>query len=537
MFHQIVDRLFRTSRSGGRIRRAPARRRSARLQILPLEDRVVPSDLLGTAASFAVLGGQTVSNTGPSVINGDLGVNPGTAIIGFPPGIVTPPGTIHAADAVALQAQSDTTIAYNDLAGRPITANLTGLDLGGLTLTPGVYFFSTSAQLTGTLTLDFQGDPDALFVFQVGSTLTTASNSSVVMINGGVRALEGCEVYWQIGSSATLGTTTSFVGSIVALTSISLNTGANIVSGRALARNGAVTLDTNVITMPDCLPAVGVGSISGLKFNDLNGNGVRNAGEPGLPGVTIFLDDGNGILDPGEEARITDANGNYTFAGLIAGTYIVRQVTPAGMANTTPNPVTVTLVAGENEVVNFGDQLIIIVGGQVVSIRGVKFRDTNGNGVRNSGEPGLAGWIIFLDTNSNGRLDAGETRTTTDANGNYTFFNLGPGTYRVREVRRLGWVQMTNNPPNIVITALGQNVTARSFGNARVSTLISPSKLNLLGRNMAAGSLASQARFVENLYFSTLGRAPDLAGLKRYVRLLQAGFSQSRVAAIFRADF
>jgi uncharacterized protein (DUF2141 family) len=532
MFHQIFDRLFRTSSSGERTRRTPAGRRSAKLQIFPLEDRVVPSDLLGTAASFAVLGGQTVTNTGPSVINGDLGVNPGAAVIGFPPGIVTPPGTIHAADAVALQAQSDTTIAYNDLAGRSVTATLTGQDLGGLTLTPGVYFFSTSAQLTGTLTLDFQGNPDALFVFQIGSTLTTASNSSVAMINGGVGALEGCEVYWQVGSSATLGTTTSFVGNIVALTSISLTTGANIVSGRALARNGAVTLDTNVITMPDCLAGVNTGSISGLKFNDLNGNGVQNAGEPGLQGVTVFLDaNGNGVLDAGEATRITDVNGNYTFAGLAAGTYLVRQVTPPGIVNTTPNPVTVTLTSGQNVTgVNFGDF-------RLTSIGGTKFRDTNGNGVRNAGEPGLKGWTIFLDANRNGRLDAGETRTTTDANGNYTFANLAPGTYSVREVRRLGWVQMTNNPADIVITTSGQGATVSPFGNAWVATLISPSKLNLIGSNMAPGVLAGQARFVENLYLTLLGRAPDLAGLKRYIRLLQAGFSQPQVTAIFRGDF
>ena len=133
---------------------------------------------LGTAQSFAVLGGSTVTNTGPTIITGDLGVSPGTAVTGFPPGIVTG-GTIHAADAVALQAQSDTTTAYNDLAGQACTIDLTGQDLGGLTLVPGVYCFSSSAQLTGALTLDAEGDPNAVWVFQIGSTLTTASNSSV----------------------------------------------------------------------------------------------------------------------------------------------------------------------------------------------------------------------------------------------------------------------------------------------------------------------------------------------------------------------
>jgi len=200
---------------------------------------------LGTAQSFAVLGGSTVTNTGPSVLTGDLGVSPGAAITGFPPGTAT--GITHAADAVALQAQSDVTTQYNALASAACTADLTGQDLGGKTLTPGVYCFSTSAQLTGALTLNAQGNANATFVFKTGSTLTTASASSVAMINGG----NPCLVAWQIGSSATLGTTTSFIGNLIALSSISLNTGANII-GRALARNGAVTLDTNNISTAAC---------------------------------------------------------------------------------------------------------------------------------------------------------------------------------------------------------------------------------------------------------------------------------------------
>ena len=201
---------------------------------------------LGTAQSFAVLGGSTVTNTGPSVITGDLGVSPGTAVTGFPPGLVIG-GTIHAADAVALGAQGANTAAYLNLAGQTCTQDLTGVDLGGLTLVSGVYCFSSSAQLTGALTLNAQGDPNAVWVFQIGSTLTTASNASVVIINGG----QQCNVFWQVGSSATLGTTTSFVGNIFALTSITLTTNAN-VSGRALAQNGAVTMDSNTIAISAC---------------------------------------------------------------------------------------------------------------------------------------------------------------------------------------------------------------------------------------------------------------------------------------------
>lgn len=196
-----------------------------------------------TAGSFGVLAGSTVTNTGSTVINGNVGVSPGTAIIGFPPGLVNG-GVIHAADAVALQAQIDNTNAYNVLAGRPITTNLTGQDLGGKTLVAGVYGFNTSAQLTGTLTLNGQGNPNSVFIINVGSTLTTASGSSISLINGA----QGGNVFFRVGSSATLGTSTSFVGDILALTSITLNTSAKIICGDALAQNGAVTLDTNTIT-------------------------------------------------------------------------------------------------------------------------------------------------------------------------------------------------------------------------------------------------------------------------------------------------
>src|ERR1700674_375951 len=205
---------------------------------------------LGTAADFAVLGGSTVTNTGPSVLTGNLGVSPGTAITGFPPGIVTPPGATHAANAVAGQAQVDLITAYNALAGSPTTVDLTGQNLGGLTLVPGVYNFNSSAQLTGGLTLNAQGNPNAVFIFNIGSTLTTASSSTVSVIGGG----QGTNVFWRVGSSATLGTATSFVGDILALTSITLTTGANIACGSALAHNGAVTLDTNRIAIGNLAP-------------------------------------------------------------------------------------------------------------------------------------------------------------------------------------------------------------------------------------------------------------------------------------------
>ena len=199
---------------------------------------------LGTAASFAVLAGQSVSNTGPSTIGGDLGVSPGTAVTGFPPGLVT--GTVHSADGVANNAQSDLTTAYNDAAGRSGTA-IPAFIGAGATFAPGVYKASSSLDVGGSLTLDAGGDPNAVFIFQAPSTLITDSASNVVLTNGA----QACNVFWQVGSSATLGTNSNFTGTILALTSISVDTG-DTIAGRALARNGSVTLDDDTITAPTC---------------------------------------------------------------------------------------------------------------------------------------------------------------------------------------------------------------------------------------------------------------------------------------------
>ena len=198
---------------------------------------------LGTAANFAVLGASAVTCTGASTVTGNLGISPNNAssITGYPVPPCTVIGVIHAANGVSLQAQADLTTAYNTLATQACNLDLTGQDLGGLTLTPGVYCFSSSAQLTGTLTLNAQGNPNAVFIFKLGSTLTTASASSINVINGG----SSCGVSWQVGSSATLGTTTNFAGNIIALQTITLNTGAN-VAGRLLARNGAITAEGNI---------------------------------------------------------------------------------------------------------------------------------------------------------------------------------------------------------------------------------------------------------------------------------------------------
>jgi hypothetical protein len=205
-------------------------------------ERTIAPDL-GTARTFAVFGAEAVTSTGFSFVTGDLGSE---AVTGFPPGIVDS-GVIHVADAASDQAKLDTNAAYLSLGGLPCDNILSGQDLGGLTLTPGVHCYGAAAQLTGTLTLDALGDPGAVFVIRTGTTVITAASAAVDMVNGA----DPCNVYWQVGSSATIGANASFMGNIVALTSITLSAGVSVV-GRALACNGGVTMDTNAVSAASC---------------------------------------------------------------------------------------------------------------------------------------------------------------------------------------------------------------------------------------------------------------------------------------------
>jgi type VI secretion system secreted protein VgrG len=237
---------------------------------------------LGSAVSFAVLGGSTITNTGITTIEGDLGVWPGSAYTGGE--TVTQTGTVYLADAngVAKTAEGDAEAAYDALAGLPADRVPVETDLGGLTLFPGVYSFASSVGLTGTLTLDANHDPNALFVFQIGTTLTTASSSAVRVIDGGA----GNGVFWQVGSSATLGTDTAFLGNILAYSSITLDTGTTIC-GRALAQDGAVTMDTNTVSDACSLPSTFNGALGDFGSLGFAGDAVP---EPGtVPLLSVGL--------------------------------------------------------------------------------------------------------------------------------------------------------------------------------------------------------------------------------------------------------
>jgi len=227
---------------------------------------------LGTAGGYAVLAGSAVTNTGATTLNGNLGVSPGCALSGA--GTMTVSGTTNLCNAAALKAQSDLTAAYIAALGLKSTGDLTGTDLGGLTLKTGVYSFSSSADLATGMTLTLEGKPGAMFVFQIGTALTTGSGSSVVFINSLTgKPMNDPNIFWVVGSSATLGTSTKFEGNILALSSITLDTSASITCGSALARNGAMTLQGN--------------SISGC------GSGTTTVPEPGTMG---FLGTGLAML-------------------------------------------------------------------------------------------------------------------------------------------------------------------------------------------------------------------------------------------------
>jgi hypothetical protein len=453
---------------------------------------------LGAAESFGVLGGQAVTNTGYSVITGDLGIYPkdASSITGFPPGSYT--GALHAADGVALQAQTDVTAAYINLAGQTPYVDLTGTDLGGRTLVPGVYHFDTSAGLTGTLTLDAQNSTTSMFIFQIGSTLTTASGSSVVVINVPPEGL--CNIYWQVGSSATLDTDTTFTGNILALDSITLKTGASLY-GRALARNAAVTMDNNQITIPVC----GVGPLPGtleiFTFNDLNGNGVEDQ-----PGETPLANWHYTITGPGgySSSGDTDEAGLIVKTGLVSGDYNVTETAQADWIVTTDNPQIGMVPAGGGKRLNFGNRELM-----PPETRGTleifKFNDLNGDGIY---EPGAPDFETPLES-WNFTVAGGPTPTpgpySTDVNGLITISNLTAGDYTVTETVSLNWTVTTANPQTGTVPA-GAGIRL-NFGNVE-GVPMSPGTLEIFKFNDLDGNGVydpSEETPLANWYYTITG--------------------------------
>ena len=250
---------------------------------------------LGTAASFSVLGGSTVTNTGPTKMFGDLGLSPGSSVTGAPQVL----GETHVDDALSIAAKSALTTAYNDAASRPSNGSA-GTDLSGQVFLPGVRTASSSLLLSsGSVTLDAQGNPNAVFIFQIPTTLITASNTSVLLINGA----QACNVFWQVGSSATLGTGTHFVGTIMASATITANTAAT-VHGRLLANTGAVNLDTNTITTSNC-PSSATGAGGGTEATGSETPGAAGRSSTGANAGVTTTGTNTPATSTGSKHRVT----------------------------------------------------------------------------------------------------------------------------------------------------------------------------------------------------------------------------------------
>ena len=388
----------------------------------------------GTTSNFAILAGETVTNTGTTEITGDVGLYAGTAFPGAPDVILN--GEMHLSDQVALIGKNDLVTAYDDLAGR--TPQVINRELGGQILLPGVYVSETKDfQLTGKLTLDGQGDPNALFIFQTDTSLITASASSVELIGEAVK----CGVFWKVGSSATIGANSTFVGRIFALTSISLKTGAK-VQGQLLARNGSVTLDTNKINGEAC-------DVETFATLHIIKKVVREDGGTAVAGdFTIrVLKDGKDVKGSPDKGMDTPGR-PYT---LDAGSYTVKEATAEGyIASYSGDSTdgTITLKAGD-------DKTITITNTASTGTLDVEKFDEKGNVL--SG----AEFTLYKD-----EVQVGEP-LVTDENGKLTMTNLPLGTYTLRETKAPEGYVLSAVVEKIDIAKANETVEI-SFTNARI---------------------------------------------------------------------
>ena len=474
---------------------------------------------LGTAKPYAVLAGSAVTCTTLATITGDLGISPNGASSITGPCAVTGATNVAAA---AAGAKTDLVTAYNSLAGLACNSNLTGQDLGGMTLTPGVYCFSSSAQLTGTLTLNAQGNPDAVFIFQIGSTLTTASSASVSVINGGVAT--GCGISWQIGSSATLGTGTNLAGNIVALETITLNTGASVSPGRVLARDGAVTLNTGNVSAAACdgyggtglPPPSGQGSITIVK-NTVGGNGTFNF--TGAQSFSILTSGGTG-------------SNSTAFAAVAPGTYNVTETVPAGWSLTgltCSNGSTVTLGTATANVAVAADEAV------TCTFTNTLLPPNQGQGriiiVKNT--IGGNGTFNFTGAQSFSILTSGGTGSNTTA-----YASVAPGTYAVTETVPAGWnltgltcsngstVTLGTATANVAVAA-AETVTC-TFTNTRQGAIIIVK--NTIGGDGIFGFTGAQSFSISTnggTGSDTTTFASVVPGAYNVTETVQAGWSQT----------
>lgn len=412
---------------------------------------------MGTTKNFAVLSGETITNTGSTIIKGDVGLYAGTSFPGQTD--VTLTGTLHLNDEVALTAKNDLITAYNDAAGRSVTKTIPR-ELGGQTLTPGVY---TSIEkdflLNGILTLDGQGDPNAVFIFQTDATLITGSGSSVVFED----AATACGVFWKVGSSATIGTNSKFAGSILAMTSISLQTGAK-VRGQLLARNGSVTLDTNEIISGPCSATL---NIIKMVVNDDDDTVVA-----GNFTISVLKD---GLIVDGTTAAGMDAPGKaYTLA---PGTYTVGEEAVEGYEASYSGDSedgTITLAAGDKKTITITNTY---VGGVEVSnarIEVTKY-DDEGNLL-----PG-AEFTLY----ENG-VEVGEP-IETDKNGKIVFTGLSLGDYTLQETRTPEGYVPSDLIEEITIDEEGEVIEV-SFTNTKIIGTVSISKVDSKTKAALAGA-------------------------------------------------
>jgi uncharacterized repeat protein (TIGR01451 family) len=349
-------------------------------------------------------------------------------------------------------AVSDMETAFTDAAGR--SADFVGSysgDIGGQNLVPGVYKWGSGLLITKDVILT--GSAMDVWIFQIAQNLIMSSGARVLLAGGALAK----NVFWQVSGYADLGTTAHIEGVVLSLNKITLENGAS-VKGKLLSQK-AVTLIGNAVSDSDIIVQNNGNSISGMKFNDLNGNGIKDAGEPGLQGWIIKLEQ---PLGTPIWAATTAVDGSYSFTDLSPGTYYVSEVAQSGWIQTfptSPNYYTVTITEGNITLIilkDFGNYQ------NKYSISGMKFNDINGNGVKDAGEPGLRNWKIEL-RDATGALI---TNTVTGSNGSYSFTQLPPGTYYVSEVAQSGWIQTFPTSPNYyTVTIDNTNVTGKNFGN------------------------------------------------------------------------